>query len=374
LAVVYIVQHFRTNAAMRLTTFSVSFLLSPTTFHFAEASEYTTKHIYQFPNGTWIENLAVRSDGNLLLSLVAPCACLYSLDPIVPKGEPTLVHNFTESHGLSSLLGITEGTHERFYVVAENYSYVTNTVDAGSINVFRVDFSSWRRDSHSKTEHENEAKISLVVNLKDASFLDGLAAHPLNSSLLLAADPALGQTFAINTETGHYTTGIKDELMAAPEGAALEFGINGLHVGDAWRTLYFTNSVRPALARIAIAMDGGPAAASSSAEKIADDSPYSYDDFALSPGVSTSSESRYVYAVTSNGNSVQRVDLSSGSTDIIAGSVNSTLMAEPSACQFGRTEADKGWLYVTTAGGIAEPVDGNIIVGGQVVGVYVGEG
>lgn len=56
---------------------------------------------------------------------------------------------------------------------------------------------------------------------------------------------------------------------------------------------------------------------------------------------------------------------------VIAGNLNSTVVAGSTAAQFGRTAFDRSILYVTTNGGIAGPVDGYII-GGKVVAVNVG--
>ena len=50
---------------------------------------------------------------------------------------------------------------------------------------------------------------------------------------------------------------------------------------------------------------------------------------------------------------------------IIAGEVNTTEIAQPTSAQFGRTVKDKDVLYVTTAGGLAFPIDGDVVVGGQ---------
>jgi len=57
---------------------------------------------------------------------------------------------------------------------------------------------------------------------------------------------------------------------------------------------------------------------------------------------------------------------------VLAGDLNSTQIAEPTGVRFGRTGADRGVLYVSTAGGLAAPVDGTERVGGQVVAVDTG--
>ncbi len=89
-----------------------------------------------------------------------------------------------------------------------------------------------------------------------------------------------------------------------------------------------------------------------------------YDDFALD---------RYgdAFLATQGGDSIAEVTRN-GSQRIIAGVVNTTEIAEPTSAQFGRTVGDGDVLYVTTAGGLAIPIDGDVIVGGQVVAVDTG--
>ena len=71
---------------------------------------------------------------------------------------------------------------------------------------------------------------------------------------------------------------------------------------------------------------------------------------------------------TQGGDSIAEVK-PNGDTRIIAGVVNTTEIAEPTSAQFGRTVGDRHVLYVVTAGGLAVPIDGDVVVGGQVVAV-----
>lgn len=49
--------------------------------------------------------------------------------------------------------------------------------------------------------------------------------------------------------------------------------------------------------------------------------------------------------------------------------MGSTDIAEPISAQFGRRLLDAKTLYVTTAGGLATPINGTEVVGGQLVAV-----
>ena len=78
------------------------------------------------------------------------------------------------------------------------------------------------------------------------------------------------------------------------------------------------------------------------------------------------------YVATEMGNSVQRIDLHTGSVEVFAGDLNSTAIAQPTAATFGRTCKDYDVLYVVTAGGLAYPIyttNGVKQLGAQVVAV-----
>lgn len=96
--------------------------------------------------------------------------------------------------------------------------------------------------------------------------------------------------------------------------------------------------------------------------KIASATPGTYfDDFALD---------RFgnAFVATASGDSVVKV-MRNGSVQVIAGMENTTEIAQPTSAQFGRTEEDSHVLYVTTTGGLKYPIDGHIVVGGQIVAV-----
>ena len=58
---------------------------------------------YQFPNETWVENIAVRSSGQLLVTIITS-PDLYQVD-LFSSAPASLVHSFPHAQ---STLGITE--------------------------------------------------------------------------------------------------------------------------------------------------------------------------------------------------------------------------------------------------------------------------
>lgn len=86
------------------------------------SSPITTNVIWQFPNETWIENLSVRSNGQILVTLLTT-PDLYQVDPL-GKTKPILIQRFSNALGL---LGITEIEEDVFVVVAGNYTVKTGS-------------------------------------------------------------------------------------------------------------------------------------------------------------------------------------------------------------------------------------------------------
>ncbi|KAL8636981.1 MAG: hypothetical protein Q9228_005692, partial [Teloschistes exilis] len=149
---------------------------------------YPTKLLYQFPNGTWLENLAVRPAGTILTTvLTAPD--LYLIHPDAKNPSPKLVHHFS-SH--KSLVGITETTPDTFFVIAANYSGETRSAVPGSSAIYRVFFPN---------PYTTDPIVSLAANLPPDTILpNGLTA--LNPSTLLVADSRTGTILSVNTVTG----------------------------------------------------------------------------------------------------------------------------------------------------------------------------
>lgn len=299
-----------------------------------------TRLVYQFPNGTWLENIFVRPSGSLLLTLLS-APDLYLLDPLALDPQPRLIHHFNSSHGLG---GIAETDPETYYVIGGNAIPKDPSAPTGLNRVYRVHF---RRTS-------DTPDISDAAVVKDAALLNGLV--KLNPQTLLASDSKLGAVWAIDITTGSSRIVIRDPLMApTPD---FPIGINGIRLfGN--QTLYFANSAQYLLAKVRIHANG---TAAGPAETIAPAPPGTmFDDFALN-------RHGDAFVATQLGDSILEVSVN-GSARIIAGVVNTTAIAEPSSAQFGRTTADSHVLYVVTAGGQGYPINGDVVVGGQVVAV-----
>ncbi|KAL8700253.1 MAG: hypothetical protein Q9201_005550 [Fulgogasparrea decipioides] len=307
-----------------------------------------TQQIYQFPNGTHVENLAVRSDGSILVTTITAPE-LYLIQPSSTHPNPQLIHRF---NGSTSVLGITETSPDSFQVGVTNVSTLKGVPGTGSL--WTVTFP--RRNTAAK----NEAKISLTAKLPGVITPNGLVT--LNNRKILLADSAKGIVLAIDTVTGASNAAITDALLAPT--AKFPIGVNGIKLRG--HTLYFTSSAQTLFGKVEIDLKTG--AARGPASIIAHTLPFGagYDDFALS------NKGDAAFLTNGAGNLIERVDLRSGRQSIVAGSINSTAIVGPTSAKFGRNGREDV-LYVTTGGGFLSPFNRGIIVGGQLVAVKVGQ-
>ncbi|KAL7957931.1 hypothetical protein V8C34DRAFT_284306 [Trichoderma compactum] len=289
--------------------------------------------IYQFTNGTTVENIAVRSNGNLLVTLTSRPE-LYEIDPFNPKSLK-LIHHFS---GYLDLLGITEVSPDVFTLNAGNFSATTG-ISPGSWAVWQVAF------------HSEQTKISKVTDIPEAQFLNGMTTLETTPNTILTADSAGAVVYSVNTHTGEYKVVLEDETFKPVPGASLPIGVNGIRYLDHY--VYYTNSFDPLFGRVPVNTSGY---AVGDYETIL--TGVLGDDFAVTP--------QAAYVAGNPANVITEVKLD-GENKVIAGNINSSLVAGATSVHFGRTVRDKHVLYVTTTG----TVNATFTEGGKVVALYI---
>ncbi|RDW89772.1 hypothetical protein BP6252_01804 [Coleophoma cylindrospora] len=312
-----------------------------------------SRTVYQFPNPTWIENLAVRSNGQLLLNVLST-PDLYLLDPLVEDSDPYLLYTFPDTLGL---LGITEMQDDVFYILSGNFSLATGNTGPGTYAVWKVDLTSYSLGK----PWDPKSAISKVVDMPEAKLLNSLI--PLKKSatggIVLISDSYLGAVWQLDVSTGEYSILLAFPEMTFPADAKLPIGINGLRLRGDW--LYWANSEQNTFCRVKIDSEGQ---AISAVETLVSNVTF-IDDFAFDR----------------QGNAWVALDPSSelgvirpGQDDVIIvlGSSSPFTVAGPTSVQFGRACGDTETLYVVTNGGLANPVNGTITVGAQVLAVGTG--
>lgn len=297
--------------------------------------------IYQFSNPNWIENIAVRSNGDLLFTMLTKPE-LYQLREA--QGQPPqmeLVHSF---ESLTGLMGIAETTEDSFIVAGGNFSSPGVGVP-GTFSVWEIKMRGrW-------------PQVSKVVDIPEAVLLNGVVTNPWIKNEVLIADSSLGKVFKVSVKEKKYQVAVEVPEMAPPADAPIQLGVNGVHIHDGF--LFWTNSLLKTLFRVRIDKNG-IVAAGARVETIA--TPLSsLDDFAIDrKGTS--------WVTTNANNSVLRIS-PNGKSVVVAGSISELTVAGATAAAFGRKPLDRDVLYVVTSGALAGPVNGTITEGGKIVAI-----
>lgn len=317
--------------------------------------------VYQFPEPpSWLENLSQRSNGLVLATQINP-ANLYQFDPSQPSTQtPTLITNVPN---VNALLGITEYAPDVFAVIAGNFTLTngqSNPSQAGSYSIVSVDLN------------KSPVTTTTLAVFRQAEFLNGMTLVPPSATapmgILLASDSQLGAVWSLNIATKQTALAAKDPLMLPCPGTPV-LGINGIQYDPASNRAYFSNSWCGFIASISIDPSTGESIGAATRVGSQSQSFPFVDDFALTL------DGNAAFFAHANYDQIGAENLIHGVVSVVAGKVNTTEIAEPTAVWIGRTAADKakGRLYVTTAGGLASPINGTIMVGGQLLAIDMGK-
>ncbi|KAI4205040.1 MAG: hypothetical protein LQ350_000667 [Teloschistes chrysophthalmus] len=216
-----------------------------------QSTPHTVSTLHEFSPGTWVENLAVRSTNNHILTTFVSAPQVVQLSPSSPI-PPQTIATFP---GYTSTLGIIEAERDIFYVVAGNFSLKTFTPTIGSWSVFRLDFRDCDPQSHHPNNNNNNnnnpssaaknsaPKITKIADFPTAGLLNGLAIlpspspsshphpnHPNPPYKILIADSNLGAIYTLNPHPPHQITHTLTHPLLSPNASATpRIGINGLH-------------------------------------------------------------------------------------------------------------------------------------------------
>lgn len=313
----------------------------------------STQTIYEFPKDTYVENLAVRANGQILVNPLT-LSQLWLVDPAL-LGKGFVVHNFSEN-GLS---GIVEYQPDVFAVLAGNFSIETGDPGAGTWTIWSVDLGHVNVTSNTSTI-QRPPQVRKMANIPEATFLNGLSVLTgSRSQHLIVGDVKTGDIYSVDVATGEYAVVINNTYTGpAPIYGFGSSATDGIKVREDG-VLYFSNFGQGRLIRVPLnTTDGRPLGNFETVATYltANDQ---WDDFTFDCAGN-------VWMAAGGANTIQRIS-PEGKVEIMAGNLNSTALAEPTSAEFGRREQDADVLYVTTAGGMFTPVNGNTTVGGQVV-------
>ncbi|KAN0098155.1 hypothetical protein V8E51_013818 [Hyaloscypha variabilis] len=302
--------------------------------------ELPSKVLHQFPIPTWIENLAVRSNGDLLVTLLTTPE-LYLLKPSDPK--PVLVHKFDE---VLASTGIIELKEDVFYVGGGNFSIQPWNTGADTYAVFEVDLTSFDQDA--------KASVKKIAHLAGVGLANGFEVLSKEQGTILVADSEVGVVWKVSINDGKVEKLIDVDEMKSPPPPALPMGINGIKIRDGY--LYWSNTGKQLFCRIKTDDEGKT---SGSVEVLERD--IIIDDFIF--------DKKGNAWLTHHPVNTLGVLKAGGGVVTVVGKPDKLTLPGVTACQFGRTSSDADVLYVVTSGGMSAPVNGTEVEGGKVVAV-----
>ncbi|CAJ2501444.1 Uu.00g042970.m01.CDS01 [Anthostomella pinea] len=308
--------------------------------------------ITQFAEPTWIENIAVRANGELLLSFLLPNASLWSVARPADTTAGPQIDNLGLFQPAQGLMGIAEPEPDLFVLAS---SVFTSTTDNATTvcRTWTADFRGGR----------TAPEIKVVADIPNATIPNGVTAVPGNNSVVLIADSGNGLVYRVDISTGRHDVAVQVPEMAVVVNA--QVGVNGIHVHDGH--LYWTNAGAATIYRLRINTDGSPATkCGAKVETVAKLDATFLDDFAISADgtiwVVTDFDNRLIAVQPTTGNN-------SSTSVVVEGAVSELTLAGGTSAAFGRGETDRHVLYVTTNGGLNSPVNGTVTEGGKVVAV-----
>ena len=287
--------------------------------------------IASFPPHFFLENLAVRADGSILVTVLNHKQLWYVPAPNGgPPVTPVLVHTFD-----GFAMGIVETEPDIFYV---------STVDPATLE--RFDLRDWVPGA--------PVKPTRVLTFDQPAGLNG--ACLLAPRIILLADSLAGLIWLVDladdgltaTASGwlrHHTMAPDpDNGFTSPLGP--QPGINGIRYAARTNVVYYTSSAQRLFMRVAV--DPGSHTPVGEPEVVAAD--ITADDFCVDENAAVA------YLTTHTDNTIVRVPIDAGAegatTCVVAGDPYNEQLVGPSSAAWARGPADYGRVaYVTTDGG-----------------------
>jgi sugar lactone lactonase YvrE len=287
--------------------------------------------IASFPEYFFLENLAVRADGSILVTVLNHKQLWYVPAPHGSQPvTPALVHTFD-----GFAMGIVETEPDIFYV---------STLDQATLQ--RFDMRGWVLGA--------PVTPTRVLTFDQRAGLNG--ACLLAPRVILLADSLAGLIWRVDLTgdglTASASVWLRHHTMAADPDNGLtspfgpQPGINGIRFAAGTNVVYYTSSARKLFMRVAV--DPATRMPVGQPEVVAAE--FTADDFCLDENAGVA------YLTTHTDNSIVRVAIGSGADgatrSVVAGDPFDERLVGPSSAAWARGPADYGRIaYVTTDGG-----------------------
>lgn len=338
-----------------------------------------SRTVFQFGPGndkTFLENIASRANGDLLVTMAVPQANVFAIQNPMTSC-PTMVPVF-QVPGSNGTHGITEIANrpDVFVVAAGNISLSGNPANGviGSDSLWELDLrtsgsavatgpkAGVNPDPACPAALPLEVNARKIADMPMAPRLNGLAAVP-GTSAVLVGDSQLGVAFRVDTATGAVSTALDlPEMKPVPGAGSADdaLGLNGMKVRGG--ALYFTTAASRTVYRIAIMPDGSGPMPGAAVETIAAVPTASWmDDLDVRDDGS-------LYVTTNTGNTLLALQPAAAANGTVAGAAraqfnapvialgaaNAPTVAGASSVAFGRGSVSRNTAFVVTGSG-SEP-------------------
>lgn len=300
------------------------------------------RHLGQLANETFLENIAMRPNGAILVTQLLREPNVYIINN--PESRHTSLELVTALPFGNSSVGITQISDidglETWVVTGADFVDGRTPV-SGTYTAYTMQF---------KNKHNDKVKLRKITALGAA----GVSANGIISSddypgIVFIADSFTGQIGRLDVARRRFQQGVwKYPELSAPEGQRL--GINGIKI---WKShLYWTNSQRLAVYKVPITKSGWPVP-NAVPQMVADISDIAsiLDDFTM--------DSRgNIWIATNLDNTVIFVDAKTGENKIVAGGLQDFVLMGVGALAVGRESWGEITLYGATSGGLERPING----------------
>jgi sugar lactone lactonase YvrE len=303
-----------------IKTLITGFLAASVPFVSSTPDAASVRTIYEYPEGTWLENIAQMRNGSLLVSVIGT-ADIHMVNPYTSPATSTHIARIPSSN---AALGIAELSPNVFAIAAGNLHLDTNTPIDKS-------FSIWRLDLRHSPPIATKLADTPAVNMTN-----GLAA--LNANTLLLADSWAGNIASLDVNSGKTTVLLSHPTLASNFSApGLPAGANGIRLRGSY--LYYTNTVASLVGRVKIDKRTGKAVRP-------------FEVLAQSADIGTPDD----IAVADDGSVLVARPLDDAVERVrSAGRIETVVQGEEvkgaTALVFGRTKRDVGTLYASSSQG-----------------------
>ncbi len=302
--------------------------------------EVTVTPVAYFPEKYFLENLAVRADGSVLITAVLQKELWHVPAPARTLTDPVLVHRF--DHPVTGIAEVEPGV----FVLSLTEGYTTH-----ESHLVRLDLRGWAPGTPVAPE--------VIFTFDDrVRALNGSCL--LGPGVLAVADCFAGLIWRVDLSEGaHSATArvwAKHDTMADDPDSELPWppqpGVNGVRYSAKTGYLYYTSTVQKVFMRVPV--DPVTLDPSGAPEFVA--AIDNADDFCIDE------DAGFAYVTRHRANTLDRVPLvprHGSEVRHIAGDPFDPVITGPSSAYWGAGPGDEGRvMYVTTDGGTTAPPDG----------------